>query len=63
MQWSGLPNCFWYISPGDGVCACWFTQILPPGDEMSLGLYEGFEKAVLEDLKNGATAEENKEKL
>jgi CubicO group peptidase (beta-lactamase class C family) len=51
MQWSGLPNCFWYISPRDGVCGCWFGQLLPPGDDVSLALYEGFEGAVLRELR------------
>jgi len=47
MQWSGLPNLFWWISPKDGLVGCYFTQLLPPGDRTSLNLYSEFEKAVL----------------
>ncbi|KAF2432294.1 beta-lactamase/transpeptidase-like protein [Tothia fuscella] len=51
IQWCGLPNCHWWISPGDGVCGVFFTQVLPPGDNATLRLYEEFEGAVLRDLK------------
>ncbi|KAE9965490.1 hypothetical protein EG328_009603 [Venturia inaequalis] len=46
MQWSGLPNLFWWINPKDGICGCYFGQILPPGDVPSFLMYEEFEKAV-----------------
>jgi CubicO group peptidase (beta-lactamase class C family) len=52
IQWCGLPNCHWWISPGDGVCGLFFGQILPPGDNATLRLYEEFEGAVLRDLKS-----------
>jgi CubicO group peptidase (beta-lactamase class C family) len=53
MQWSGLPNLFWWLSPADGICGCYFTQILPPGDRMSLSLYSDFEAAVLKEWREG----------
>jgi CubicO group peptidase (beta-lactamase class C family) len=54
MQWGGLPNLFWWISPQDGVCGCYFSQILPPGDVLSFNLYSDFEKAVLEEKKKSS---------
>jgi CubicO group peptidase (beta-lactamase class C family) len=51
MQWSGLPNLFWWISPLDGLCGCYFTQILPPGDRTSVSLYTEFEAAVLKEWR------------
>jgi CubicO group peptidase (beta-lactamase class C family) len=56
MQWSGLPNLFWWISPGDGVCGCYFGQLLPPGDRPSLDMYSAFEKAVLEERRAAVAA-------
>ena len=53
MQWGGLPNLFWWISPKDGVCGCYFGQILPPGDPLSFELYGEFEKAVLAERRMG----------
>ncbi|TLD36126.1 beta lactamase like protein [Venturia nashicola] len=46
IQWSGLPNLFWWINQKDGICGCYFGQILPPGDVPSFLMYEEFEKAV-----------------
>ncbi|KAF2673801.1 beta-lactamase/transpeptidase-like protein [Microthyrium microscopicum] len=51
IQWSGLPNLFWWVSPADGVAGCYFTQVLPPGDKPNVKMYEEFEKAVLEEQK------------
>lgn len=51
MQWGGLPNLFWWINPGDGVCGCYWGQLLPAGDPQSFQLYEEFEKAVMDTLK------------
>ena len=51
MQWGGLPNLFWWINPGDGVCGCYFGQLLPQGDPQSFQLYEQFEKAVMDTIK------------
>jgi CubicO group peptidase (beta-lactamase class C family) len=55
IQWCGLPNCHWWISPGDGLCGVVFTQSLPPGDSATLRLYEEFEWAVLKDMKGENT--------
>lgn len=49
MQWGGLPNLFWWISPADGVCGCYYSQILPPGDQLSFQLYSEFEQAMLQE--------------
>jgi CubicO group peptidase (beta-lactamase class C family) len=51
MQWGGLPNLTWWINPRHGVCGCYWSQLLPPGDPQSLKLHDGFEKAVLDSLK------------
>jgi CubicO group peptidase (beta-lactamase class C family) len=52
MQWGGLPNLFWWVSPADNRCGCYFGQLLPPGDRPSFKLYSEFEKAVLSDKNN-----------
>jgi CubicO group peptidase (beta-lactamase class C family) len=49
MQWSGLPNLFWWISPKDKVCGCYFSQLLPQGDKLTTKLYREFEAAVLQE--------------
>jgi CubicO group peptidase (beta-lactamase class C family) len=49
MQWSGLPNLFWWISPKDKICGCYFSQLLPTGDRLSTKLYSEFETAVLKE--------------
>ena len=51
MQWGGLPNLTWWINRRDGVCGCYWSQLLPPGDPQSIRLHDGFEKAVLDTLK------------
>jgi CubicO group peptidase (beta-lactamase class C family) len=51
MQWGGLPNLMWWIDPRHGVCGCYWSQLLPPGDPQSLRLHDEFEKAVLDSLK------------
>lgn len=58
MQWSGLPNLFWWINPSDGICGCYFGQILPPGDVPSFLMYEEFEKAVNASFVQGKGARE-----
>ncbi|QDS69761.1 hypothetical protein FKW77_010194 [Venturia effusa] len=59
MQWAGLPNLFWWINPKDGICGCYFGQILPPGDVPSFLMYEAFEKAVNATFVKG-TAEKGR---
>lgn len=46
LQWSGLPNLFWWINPRDGICGCYFSQLMPTGDPQSVEMYEKFETAV-----------------
>lgn len=46
LQWGGMPNLFWWISPQNGVCGCYFQQLLPPGDKLAVEMYQRFEKAV-----------------
>lgn len=46
MQWGGMPNLFWWISPKNGVCGCYFQQLLPPGDKLAVEMYQRFEQAV-----------------
>lgn len=46
MQWGGYPNLFWWINPQDGICGCYFSQLVPPGDEASFDMYKKFEAAV-----------------
>ncbi|KAH7116420.1 beta-lactamase/transpeptidase-like protein [Dactylonectria macrodidyma] len=45
MQWGGMPNLFWWMSPKNGVCGCYFQQLLPPGDKMAVDMYQRFERA------------------
>jgi CubicO group peptidase (beta-lactamase class C family) len=53
MQWGGLPNLMWWVNRGDGICGCYFSQLLPSGDRRSFELYEQYEKAVMKELKAG----------
>lgn len=46
MQWGGYPNLFWWINPKDGICGCYFSQLVPSGDEASFDMYKKFETAV-----------------
>jgi CubicO group peptidase (beta-lactamase class C family) len=50
MQWGGLPNLFWWINRKDGICGCYFGQLMPAGDRKSFEMYEAFEKAVNESF-------------
>jgi len=51
MHWGGIPNLFWWINPRDGVCGCYWGQLLPRGDPQTFQLYTKFEKAVMDTLK------------
>lgn len=46
MQWGGYPNLFWWINRQEGICGCYFTQLVPSGDPEAFGMYVEFEKAV-----------------
>jgi CubicO group peptidase (beta-lactamase class C family) len=51
MQWGGYPNLFWWINRKDGICGCYFSQLVPPGDPESFAMYKKFEAAVNESFK------------
>ena len=53
LQWGGLPNLQFWINPGDGVCGCYWGQLLPPADPVSFEYYEAFETAVNKSLAEG----------
>ena len=38
LSWGGLPNLFWWVDPGEGLCGMYASQIVPPGDAVSLDL-------------------------
>ncbi|KXT09303.1 hypothetical protein AC579_2854 [Pseudocercospora musae] len=54
MQWGGYPNLFWWINREEGICGCYFTQLVPPGDEEAFGMYIEFEKALNRRFGNGS---------
>lgn len=51
MQWGGYPNLFWWMNPKDGICGCYFSQLVPPGDVESFEMYKRFETAVNSTFK------------
>jgi CubicO group peptidase (beta-lactamase class C family) len=53
MQWGGLPNLFWWINRKEGVCGCYFGQLMPAGDRKSFEMYEAFERAINESFLGG----------
>jgi CubicO group peptidase (beta-lactamase class C family) len=53
MQWGGLPNLFWWINRKDGICGCYFGQLMPAGDVKSFEMYERYEKAVNDSFGGG----------
>ncbi|KAF2425567.1 beta-lactamase/transpeptidase-like protein [Tothia fuscella] len=55
MQWGGLPNLMWWVNRKDGICGCYFSQLLPSGDRRSFDLYEGYEKAGMEEFGMSAS--------
>ncbi|KAK5456835.1 hypothetical protein LTS15_004615 [Exophiala xenobiotica] len=38
LSWSGLPNLFWWVSPNEGLCGMYASQLIPPGDALSVDL-------------------------
>lgn len=46
LSWSGLPNCYWWVDRGTGVCGVYCSHVVPPGDQESVELFGTFEKAV-----------------
>jgi CubicO group peptidase (beta-lactamase class C family) len=53
MQWGGLPNLMWFVNRADGICGCYFSQLLPPGDHRSFALYEQYERAAMKEFRSG----------
>jgi CubicO group peptidase (beta-lactamase class C family) len=51
MQWGGLPNLMWWVNREDGICGCYFSQLLPSGDHRSFELYEHYERAIMRELR------------
>jgi CubicO group peptidase (beta-lactamase class C family) len=56
MQWGGLPNLMWWINRGDGICGCYFSQLLPSGDHRSFELYEQYERAIMKEFRDGGVS-------
>jgi hypothetical protein len=52
LRWGGIPNLFWWINRKDGVCGCYFEQLMPAGDEKSFEMFERYERAVNESFIN-----------
>ncbi|KIV81332.1 hypothetical protein PV11_03523 [Exophiala sideris] len=46
LSWGGLPNLFWWIDPAAGNCGIYASQVLPPGDPISIDLGLDFRKEV-----------------
>lgn len=44
--WSGMPNNFWWVDRGKGVCGLFGTQVYPPGDGKVGEMIDLFEKEV-----------------
>ncbi|EME38773.1 beta lactamase like protein [Dothistroma septosporum NZE10] len=51
LQWGGYPNLFWWMNPKDGICGCYFSQLVPPGDPESFEMYRKFETEVNRTFK------------
>ncbi|KAL2829114.1 beta-lactamase/transpeptidase-like protein [Aspergillus pseudoustus] len=46
LSWGGLPNLFWWIDPMAGDCGMYASQILPPGDQISMELAVEFRREI-----------------
>ena len=46
MKWGGLPNLTWFIDREAGLCGMYASQLLPPGDHLSVEMGRDFEKEV-----------------
>lgn len=57
LSWSGLPNLYWWVDRKTGVCGCYCSQLIPPGDRDSAYLFGLFERAVYSQLNESAGAE------
>ncbi|KIW17991.1 hypothetical protein PV08_02277 [Exophiala spinifera] len=43
MSWGGYPNLKWWIDRKTGLCGLYASQLIPPGDAMSVKMYEIFQ--------------------
>jgi methyl acetate hydrolase len=50
LMWAGLANSFYWIDRANGIGGAYLSQILPFGDERSLGLFFDLERATYRDL-------------
>lgn len=48
MNWSGMPNVFWWVDRAGGISGIYASQLIPMGDAKSVGLFMEFEKAMYE---------------
>ncbi|EXJ66680.1 beta-lactamase [Cladophialophora psammophila CBS 110553] len=49
LNWSGVPNFFWFMDRKAGVCGVFGAQLMPGGDVRCRKLVTAFEKAVFEE--------------
>lgn len=47
LSWGGLPNLKWFVHRGLGVAGMYASQVLPPGDPLSIDLSSAFSKEVI----------------
>ncbi|KAF6816527.1 beta-lactamase [Colletotrichum sojae] len=50
IMWSGMANSRWWMDRESGVAAVMVTQVLPPGDPVSIKLYDELERAVYKEF-------------
>ncbi|KEF55853.1 beta-lactamase [Exophiala aquamarina CBS 119918] len=50
LSWGGYPNLKWWIDRETGVCGLYASQLHPPGDPMSVKMYEIFQAEVYNRL-------------
>ena len=50
LMWAGLANSFFWIDPKNGLGGAYLSQILPFGDEKSLGLFLDIERAAYQSV-------------
>lgn len=46
LTWGGLPNLVWTVDRKAGIVLFYATQVIPPGDKISLDAFRRFEEAV-----------------
>ncbi|KAL8701046.1 MAG: hypothetical protein Q9224_000684 [Gallowayella concinna] len=55
LTWEGMPNLTWFVDRDADLCGLYASQLLPPGDVVSMEMKELFEKTMYERAKQGAT--------